>query len=347
MRKITRKALFCLLFTFILSVSVNAQTIFTENFSYTAGDSIGAHNWTGFSSFVNTIVITAPGLTFPGYVNSNIGNALTMKNSGQDAFKDATSSVTEDSYYLSFMLNVDTARTGDYFIALLPSGSTTAYNLRVHVKKIAATTYALGIGKGNTTDVLYNDAVTFPIGATIAVVAKYTFVSGTMNDILAVYGFTTSFPATEPAAPTVGPYPGTTSADLANINRVALRQGTAASSPTLKIDGIQVSKTWPKLVISGVNTGPGIADKFSLSQNYPNPFNPNTIINYQLQNSSFVSLNVYDGNGRLVRVLESGFKQIGTYNVNFSAEGLSSGMYFYSLYADGVLMDTKKAVVMK
>ncbi len=342
-----RKVLISFLFIFILSVSAKAQIIFTENFSYPAGDTIGAHGWTGFSSSVNPIFITSPGLTFPGYVNSNIGNALTMKNNGQDAYKDASATVTEDSYYLSFLLSVDTAKTGDYFIALLPSGSTTNYNLRVHVKKIAATTYALGIGKGNTSDVLYNDAVTFTIGATIAVVAKYTFVAGTANDILAVYGFAANFPATEPATPTVGPYPGTTSADLTNINRVGLRQGSAASSPSLKIDGIQISKTWPKMTATGISPETGVADKFSLSQNYPNPFNPNTVISFKLSVAGNISLNVYNTKGQLIKILESGFKPAGEYSTNFSAEGLSSGVYYYSLYADGVLMDTKKAVVMK
>ncbi|MBP9095750.1 MAG: T9SS type A sorting domain-containing protein, partial [Ignavibacteria bacterium] len=100
-------------------------------------------------------------------------------------------------------------------------------------------------------------------------------------------------------------------------------------------------------VVSVEQNGANIPDIFSLSQNYPNPFNPNTIINYQLPKNSFISLNIYDANGRLIKILENGFKQAGNYSTNFSAEGLSSGVYFYSLYADGVLMDTKKAVVMK
>lgn len=101
-------------------------------------------------------------------------------------------------------------------------------------------------------------------------------------------------------------------------------------------------------VISSVNPSQGEAvSSFNLFQNYPNPFNPNTIINYQLPKNSFVSLNLYDANGRLIKILESGFKRAGNYSTNFSAEGLSSGIYYYSLYADGVLMDTKKAVVLK
>ena len=93
--------------------------------------------------------------------------------------------------------------------------------------------------------------------------------------------------------------------------------------------------------------GSSVADKFTLSQNYPNPFNPTTVISYKLSVAGDISLNVYDANGRLIKILESGFKSAGNYTTNFSAEGLSSGVYYYSLYADGVLMDTKKAVVLK
>jgi len=90
-----------------------------------------------------------------------------------------------------------------------------------------------------------------------------------------------------------------------------------------------------------------IPKNFVLFQNYPNPFNPNTIISYKLSVAGYISLNVYDATGRLIKILESGFRPAGIYNTNFSAEGLSSGVYYYSLSADGVLMDTKKSVVIK
>ncbi len=99
---------------------------------------------------------------------------------------------------------------------------------------------------------------------------------------------------------------------------------------------------------TGVNSNQiGVAKNFILSQNYPNPFNPNTIISLKLQAASFISLNVYDTSGKLVKILESGYKQAGNYSTNFSAEGLSSGIYYYSLFADGVLMDTKKMILLK
>lgn len=90
-----------------------------------------------------------------------------------------------------------------------------------------------------------------------------------------------------------------------------------------------------------------IPDNFTLLQNYPNPFNPSTKINFELKTSADISLNVYDVNGRLIKILESGYKPAGNYSTNFSAEGLSSGIFYYSLFADGVLMDTKKAILLK
>jgi hypothetical protein len=96
-----------------------------------------------------------------------------------------------------------------------------------------------------------------------------------------------------------------------------------------------------------LNLNGQVPSKYGLEQNYPNPFNPNTIINYQLTINSDISLNLYDANGRLIKILESGFKRAGDYEINFSSENLASGIYYYSLFANGVLMDTKKAILLK
>lgn len=80
---------------------------------------------------------------------------------------------------------------------------------------------------------------------------------------------------------------------------------------------------------------------------FPNPFNPSTKISYSLKKSSSIELKLFDINGRMIEIMESGFKPAGSYEINFSAEGLSSGVYFFSLYSEGILMDTKKAVILK
>jgi hypothetical protein len=85
---------------------------------------------------------------------------------------------------------------------------------------------------------------------------------------------------------------------------------------------------------------------FSLAQNYPNPFNPSTKISYLLTNTGKVRLSVYDILGREIAVLANEIQTVGAHEVTFSANGLSSGIYFYKLQAaNGVI--TKKMMLLK
>lgn len=86
--------------------------------------------------------------------------------------------------------------------------------------------------------------------------------------------------------------------------------------------------------------------KFELHQNYPNPFNPTTTIKYDLPQSSFVKLVVFDMLGREVKTLVSEEKYAGTYSLEFAADNLSSGMYLYKLQANG-FTQTKKIILIK
>lgn len=86
---------------------------------------------------------------------------------------------------------------------------------------------------------------------------------------------------------------------------------------------------------------------YKLEQNYPNPFNPITVISYQLPAAGFITLNIYDINGKLVKELVNEKQTAGSYNVNFSGGDLPSGVYYYSLIADGVVIYTKKSMLLK
>ena len=75
---------------------------------------------------------------------------------------------------------------------------------------------------------------------------------------------------------------------------------------------------------------------FRLKQNYPNPFNPSTLIDFEVFESSNVSLNVYDLSGRLVKNLLSGNLNSGVYTIEWNGKnnnGISAaaGVYFYSI----------------
>jgi hypothetical protein len=85
----------------------------------------------------------------------------------------------------------------------------------------------------------------------------------------------------------------------------------------------------------------------SLEQNYPNPFNSSTSISYSLKNRGRVKIILFVIIGREVKTLVNEMMEQGTHSSAFSANDLSSGIYFYSMYVDGDLFATKKMILVK
>lgn len=84
----------------------------------------------------------------------------------------------------------------------------------------------------------------------------------------------------------------------------------------------------------------------TLSQNYPNPFNPATTIEYAVNQTMDVKLQVFNVLGQNVATLVNGVQQAATYRVSFDATDLASGIYIYQLEtAAGTL--TKQMILMK
>jgi photosystem II stability/assembly factor-like uncharacterized protein len=104
------------------------------------------------------------------------------------------------------------------------------------------------------------------------------------------------------------------------------------------------------IIVKKINSN--IPSSFSLSQNYPNPFNPSTTIGYKVKSYQVIKLVVYDILGKKVATLVNEKQSPGTYEVKFpnvqSANiQLPSGVYFYTLFADGNLVETRKMVLIK
>ena len=99
-------------------------------------------------------------------------------------------------------------------------------------------------------------------------------------------------------------------------------------------------------IVGNENQGGVVPSVFSLSQNYPNPFNPSTVISYSIPKTSMVNITVFDIVGREVGSLVNNLQQPGSYNVQFDASNLASGVYFYKIQA-GDFTDTKKMLLVK
>jgi hypothetical protein len=84
-----------------------------------------------------------------------------------------------------------------------------------------------------------------------------------------------------------------------------------------------------------------------LLQNVPNPFMNITKIYYKIEFPVSVEIKVYDYLGKTIRTIPQGYKNRGTYNIDFKPNGISEGIYFYSIKVDGILSDTKKMSIIK
>jgi len=102
----------------------------------------------------------------------------------------------------------------------------------------------------------------------------------------------------------------------------------------------------PLANITGVENNNELPSGYSLHQNYPNPFNPSTIIKYSIPQSSNVIIRVFDIVGNEIETLVNEEQPIGTYEINWHAQNLPSGVYFYQLSA-GNYLETKKMSLLK
>ena len=120
-----------------------------------------------------------------------------------------------------------------------------------------------------------------------------------------------------------------------SLGLIVVRMGNASGTSMLALSSFD-NEVWAKISdlkcnsteISKINI---IPKKFMLYQNYPNPFNPTTKINFDIPESGYASLKVYDALGQEVSVLAEGFFNIGRYGTIFDASRFSSGLYYYKL----------------
>jgi len=95
-----------------------------------------------------------------------------------------------------------------------------------------------------------------------------------------------------------------------------------------------------------VDESPTRPGSFRLDQNHHNPFTSRTTITWQQPNDAHVILKVYDFTGREMKTLVNCKQAMGEHKVEFNAEGLPAGIYFYRLQTENHFL-TRKMVLLK
>ena len=113
-------------------------------------------------------------------------------------------------------------------------------------------------------------------------------------------------------------------------------------------NGIHTTNGGGPIIYTKINNNSQTLTKnFELYQNYPNPFNSVSSIKYQVSRGAEIRIIVFDISGREITTPMNEKKTPGNYEVRFNGEDLSSGIYYYSLYADGERVGTKRMVLIK
>ncbi len=144
--------------------------------------------------------------------------------------------------------------------------------------------------------------------------------------------------------------------DITNISRLARRTG----DPWISISDSNIHYAWDNdssnlsqiyyrrshRTLTSVANYEQIPREIKLYQSYPNPFNSQTIIRFDLSESDFVDLRVYDIVGREVSKLVEERRFPGHYTESWNAGGFPSGVYYYRLHTKHSIL-TRAMVLMK
>ncbi len=271
--KTWQKVLLIVPMLLLLAAGSGATLLMEENFDYAVGQltdngggaNVSGGNWVDFSGTGNYIQVASPGLTYSGYFSSGIGNKIAIKyatTSSEDVYRQFATQPSGSTTYVGFLLNLantdglaaNGSTTGDYFLSLLPSSSTTTYVGRITIRLgSAANTFQLGVRATSTnTEAVWRASDLTP-GVTYLIVIAYQ-----LNPDYCWLWLNPVLTGSQPAAD----IEQAAAATVTDIARVAIRQGYTAGPPTLAtpnadIDGIRVGTSWAD--VTGSNpTGPNV-----------------------------------------------------------------------------------------
>ena len=320
-----------------------------ENFDYPAGDNLSDHGWTIQRGSDEKILVCEPGLEYPGYILSGIGNAASVAPVAPSTYGEEVSKTfaeqTSGTVYVSFLLqisgfNPDPDDQGLILYLGPPAVSIFDRQLSFYVTPDVSGNLAFGISKVHgmmITDFLYTTNTTYFI------VLAYTFnTSSDTDDVVSLW----IDPPVGGPAPAPDAENSDTGADAASLGGIMLTR-LDEDTPTARIDGIRIATDWSFATSPVHEPDSRLPRVLALHQNYPNPFNPATSISYSLPDQAGVRLTVFDALGHEIETLVNGTRGAGRHVVTFDAAKHPSAFYFYRLNVDGRIVDTRRMLLMK
>ncbi len=244
------KKLFTIVMMLFITYSYGQVTLpHLDAMDYTAGQALQTQtNWTVLNTG-DDLLISAGNLSYSGLAAST-GNKVTFDASGIDAAKLFTQQTTGTVYY-SFLLNVTALGTldavGGYFTGFT-EGTTTTFGPTIWTK-LDGTGYDIGLNPRTTpANTVWSSAQT--LNNTLFIVVSYEMVGGLANDIVKIWINPTPG-ASEPVATLTATNTGT---DLANVNRILIRQDSPNETPFIEMDELRIGTTWADVTPAASNT---------------------------------------------------------------------------------------------
>jgi GH25 family lysozyme M1 (1,4-beta-N-acetylmuramidase) len=128
---------------------------------------------------------------------------------------------------------------------------------------------------------------------------------------------------------------------LSSLQAEINTQSEMITALVARIEAIEACACGGTLAVGGIQNK---NSNFKLSQNKPNPFNGETKIDFKIPSDiQKAYIKIYDSNGKILQKIA--ITQRGEGSITYDNDRFSSGLYYYSLFADNIKVNTKKMLL--
>ena len=250
--KIVHTAFTILLLFVLFNTTGNTQPIFKEDFSYVAGTNLNGHGgWVCFNGY-QLVKVTSPGLKYLCYVESNIGNAITITGlNNVNLYNNSFKTIISSNVYTSFMINVRSipAQSGSLTFHFGNGIWGNFNNVTLFLRKSVKNGFNFGIANQGTIHPTWSS--TYNFGQTYLLVFKYSFIKGSQNNQVSLFVNPDICTACIEPSPTLITNNNICNDNLNNTEVYLSPDASECIQSSLIIDGIRIDTTWCNVTGNG------------------------------------------------------------------------------------------------